>query len=78
VSGITATASQVAERYGVPYVNAESSSPGLTERGFKWIFRPSPHDGPFSVEFMKELEKRRGIVRPTVGTGPQWPCADCR
>ena len=69
-SSITATASQVAERYGVPYVNAESSSPGLTERGFRWFFRTSPHDGHFSVamfEFMKDLEKRRGIKIKTVG-----------
>jgi branched-chain amino acid transport system substrate-binding protein len=54
----------------VPYVNAESSSPGLTERGFKWFFRTSPHDGHFSVamfEFMKDLEKRRGIKIKTVG-----------
>jgi branched-chain amino acid transport system substrate-binding protein len=43
-SGVTATASQVAERYGIPFVNAESSSPGLTRRGLKWFFRTSPHD----------------------------------
>ncbi|MBI2525015.1 MAG: ABC transporter substrate-binding protein, partial [Candidatus Rokubacteria bacterium] len=69
-SSVTATASQVAERYGVPYMNAESSSPGLTERGFKWFFRTSPHDGHFSVamfDFMKDLEKRRGVKIKTLG-----------
>ena len=69
-SGVTATASQVAERYGMPYLNAESSSPGLTERGFKWFFRTSPHDGHFSVamfDFMKDLEKRRGVKIKTLG-----------
>ncbi len=69
-SSVTATASQVAERYGVPYLNAESSSPGLTERGFKWFFRTSPHDGHFSVamfDFMKDLEKRRGVKIKTLG-----------
>lgn len=69
-SSVTATASQVAERYGVPYLNAESSSPGLTERGFKWFFRTSPHDGHFSVvmfDFMKDLEKRRGVKIKSVG-----------
>ena len=69
-SSVTATASQVAERYGVPYMNAESSSPGLTERGFKWFFRTSPHDGHFSVamfDFMKDLEKRRGLKIKTLG-----------
>jgi branched-chain amino acid transport system substrate-binding protein len=69
-SSVTATASQVAERYGIPYVNAESSLPGLTERGFKWFFRTSPHDGHFSVamfDFMKDLEKRKGIRIKTLG-----------
>jgi branched-chain amino acid transport system substrate-binding protein len=69
-SSVTATASQVAERYGIPYMNAESSSPTLTERGFKWFFRTSPHDGHFSVamfDFMKELEKRRNLKIRTVG-----------
>jgi len=62
-SSVTATASQVAERMGVPFLNAESSSPGLTTRGFKWFFRTSPHDGHFSqvmFDFMQELEKKRG------------------
>jgi branched-chain amino acid transport system substrate-binding protein len=69
-SSVTATASQVAERYGVPFFNAESSSPGLTERGFKWFFRTSPHDGHFSLamfEFMKELQTRRGVKIKTLG-----------
>ena len=63
-SSVTATASQVAERYGVPFMNGESSSPTLTERGFKWFFRTSPHDGHFSLamfEFLKEFEKKKGL-----------------
>lgn len=47
-SSVTKTASNVAERAGIPYVNGESSSPDLTERGFKWFFRTSPHDLDFS------------------------------
>jgi branched-chain amino acid transport system substrate-binding protein len=69
-SSVTATVSQVAERYGVPFLNAESSSPTLTERGFKWFFRTSPHDGHFSLamfDFMKDLEKRRGVKIKTLG-----------
>ncbi len=69
-SSVTATASQVAERYGVPYMNGESSSPTLTERGFKWFFRTSPHDGHFSLamfEFMKEFEKKKGVKFKSVG-----------
>ncbi len=63
-SGVTITTSQVAERMGVPFLNAESSSPALTERGFKWFFRTSPHDRHFSqvmFEFMRDFEKKRGI-----------------
>jgi branched-chain amino acid transport system substrate-binding protein len=69
-SSVTATASQVAERYGVPFMNGESSSPTLTERGFKWFFRTSPHDGHFSLamfEFLKDFEKKKGLKFKTVG-----------
>ncbi len=62
-SSVTATASQTAERYGVPFVNGESSSPALTQRGFKWFFRTTPHDELFvrnAFEFLKDLEKRKG------------------
>jgi branched-chain amino acid transport system substrate-binding protein len=68
-SAVTTTASQVAERMGIPFVNADSSSPGLTERGYKWFFRTSPHDIHFSqvmFEFMKDLEKKRNVQFKTV------------
>jgi len=63
-SSVTNTASQVAERMGIPMLNADSSSPALTERGFKWFFRTSPHDGHFSLamfDFMRDFEKKRGV-----------------
>jgi branched-chain amino acid transport system substrate-binding protein len=69
-SSVTGTASQVAERHGIPYVNAESSSPALTERGFKYFFRTSPHDGHFSqvmFDFLRDLEKKRNVKFKTVG-----------
>jgi branched-chain amino acid transport system substrate-binding protein len=67
---VTATASQVAERYGIPFLNAESSSPGLTRRGLKWFFRTSPHDEHFSqamFDFYRDFEKKRGVKIKTVG-----------
>src|SRR6266849_4374114 len=67
-SAVSATASQVAERYGVPYFSGESSSPSLHRRGFKWFFRSSPHDEHFSIamfEFMRELQAKRGVKLPT-------------
>jgi branched-chain amino acid transport system substrate-binding protein len=69
-SGVTATASQVAERYGIPFVNAESSSPGLTRRGLKWFFRTSPHDEHFTqgmFEFFRDFEKKKGVKIKTAG-----------
>jgi branched-chain amino acid transport system substrate-binding protein len=41
-SGVTLTASAVAEKYGIPFVNGESVAANLTERGFKWFFRVTP------------------------------------
>ncbi|MBI4412797.1 MAG: ABC transporter substrate-binding protein, partial [candidate division NC10 bacterium] len=68
-SSVTNTASQVAERMGVPFLNADSSSPALTERGFQWFFRTSPHDRHFSVvmfDFLKDLEQRKKVKFKTV------------
>ncbi len=58
-SNVTATASQVAERHGIPFLNAESSSPPLTQRGFKWFFRTSPHDEHFTqtmFDFFRDFQ----------------------
>jgi len=69
-SSVTATASQVAERLAVPFLNPESSSPGLTRRGFKWFFRTSPHDEHFTqvmFDFFRDFEKKRGIKLKTLG-----------
>lgn len=63
-SSVTKTASQVAERYGIPYVNGDSSSPMLTERKFKWFFRTDPHDGLYAAqqfEHLMQLEKDFGV-----------------
>ena len=63
-SNVTATASRVAERHGIPFLNAESSAPPLTQRGFKWFFRTSPHDGHFTqimFDFFRDFEKKRGV-----------------
>jgi branched-chain amino acid transport system substrate-binding protein len=70
-SAVTATASQVAERAGVPFLNPESSSATLTQRGFKWFFRTTPHDDLFvhnAFEFLAELEKKKGIKVGTIAT----------
>ena len=70
-SAVTATASQVAERAGVPFLNPESSSATLTQRNFKWFFRTTPHDDLFvhnAFEFLSELEKKKGIKPGRIAT----------
>jgi branched-chain amino acid transport system substrate-binding protein len=63
-SNVTQTASQVAERNKIPFLNPESSSASLTTRGFKWFFRTTPHDDLFVrnfFEFLKELKEKKNI-----------------
>lgn len=59
-SAVTLTASQNAERIGVPFVNGESSSVGLTQRGLKWFFRTGPSDESFGRTFFDYLKHMAG------------------
>jgi branched-chain amino acid transport system substrate-binding protein len=68
-SAVTKTASQAAERLKVPFVCSDSSSPTLTERGFEYFFRVSPHDGTMArnqFEFLKDLETKKGVKVKTI------------
>lgn len=70
-SAVTATASQIAERAGIPFLNPESSSASLTQRNFKWFFRTTPHDDLFvhnAFDFLKELEAKKGIKPGTIAS----------
>ncbi len=63
-SACTATASQAAERRKIPMVNSESSSPMLTERGFKWFFRVMPHDVMLVnayFDFLADVKKTKNV-----------------
>src|SRR3954465_7602506 len=58
-SSVTLTASAIAEKYGIPFVNGESVAANLTERGFKWFFRVTPVAGDFAriyLDFLKEMK----------------------
>ena len=62
-SATAATISQVAERYEVPYMAMDNSSPSLNQRGLKWFFRTSPHDEMFTAamfDFMKAEGEKTG------------------
>jgi branched-chain amino acid transport system substrate-binding protein len=58
-SGITLTASAIAEKYGIPFLNGESVAANLTERGFKWFFRVTPVASDFAkiyYDFLKDMK----------------------
>ena len=59
---VTAAASQRTERLGVPFVNGDTSTGYLTERGLDWFFRTGPTDRMFGEAFFSALGQER--VRP--------------
>ncbi len=68
-SATAATISQVADRYEVPYLSMDNSSPSLNKRGLKWFFRTSPHDEMFTAamfDFFKEIGPKTGHPVKTV------------
>ena len=63
-SSATASASQVAESKSLPFLNPDSTSATLTQRGYKWFFRTTADDAAFVknfFDFMKDVEQRKGI-----------------
>ncbi len=58
-SGITVTASAMAERHGIPFLTPESVASNLTERGFKWFFRATPVAGDFAKAYSKFLTEQK-------------------
>lgn len=66
-SAVTKTVSAVCEEMGIPMINASSTSPALTGRGFKWFWRTTPNDTTFTkdlFEFLKGLTegKAKGVA----------------
>jgi branched-chain amino acid transport system substrate-binding protein len=58
-SAVTVTASVTAERYGTPFLAADSSSPSLHKRNLKFFFRPAAHDEMFTAAMFDFLDARR-------------------
>src|SRR5947209_1779051 len=60
-SAVAVTVSQICERYQIPFISADNSSPSLHRRGLKFYFRAAPHDEMFSTamfDFFDDLKKR--------------------
>ncbi len=69
-SATAATISQIAERYEVPYLAMDNSSPSLSQRGLKWFFRTSPHDVMFTeamFAFFKDIGEKTGKPVKSIG-----------
>jgi branched-chain amino acid transport system substrate-binding protein len=63
-SSVTLEVSQVAESQQVPFLNADSTSPVLVERGFKWFFRTTADDTIFVQNFYGFLDGLDQEVTP--------------
>jgi branched-chain amino acid transport system substrate-binding protein len=59
-SGVTVTASAMAERHGIPFLSGESVAANLTERGFKWFFRTTPIAADIAKTYMQFLKELKG------------------
>ncbi|MET0969627.1 MAG: ABC transporter substrate-binding protein, partial [Tardiphaga sp.] len=60
-SAVAVTVSQICERYQIPYISADNSSPSLHRRGLKYYFRAAPHDEMFSTamfDFFDAMKKK--------------------
>lgn len=55
-SSVVAAAAVVSERYGIPFVSGDATSPALTTNGYKWFFRTCPHDGMIAETFYRFLD----------------------
>lgn len=68
-SATTLTASERAERLGVPTICGSSSSTALTERGFKWFFRVGPSDKTFAetyFEWLKSIQAQHPVKKAVI------------
>ena len=62
-SATAAVISQVTERFGIPFISADNSSPSLHRRGLKWFFRTGPHDEMFTeamFSFFRDVGAKTG------------------
>ena len=70
LSSTTATIAPVCEKYKTPLVNEGSTSITLTQHGWKYFFRSTPHDGLYCeamFNFLEEITKKSGEKIKTIG-----------
>ncbi|MFP5240469.1 MAG: ABC transporter substrate-binding protein [Acidobacteriota bacterium] len=68
-SAVTYPATQVAERYGVPFVVPVAVRDTITERGFKYVFRIAAKDSWWvrdQFRFLKDMQDETGVKMKTM------------
>jgi branched-chain amino acid transport system substrate-binding protein len=68
-SAVAVTVSQICERYQIPFISADNSSPSLHRRGLKFYFRAAPHDEMYSAamfDFFDAMKKKKGAKIETL------------
>jgi len=63
-SSVTFAATQVAERYGIPWVVGDSVAANITGRGFKYVFRVTPVAQDFAYNYMDFLNDLKAQGQP--------------
>src|SRR5437016_7110703 len=63
-SSVTFASTQVAERYGIPFVVGDSVAANITARGFKYIFRVTPVAIDFAYNYMDFLDDVKATGQP--------------
>ena len=82
LSGVTKTASLVAEKYQTPFLTETSTARDLTERGFKYFFRTTISDHESAEQFMiffEELNREMNANIKTIGycsANSEWGISD--
>lgn len=69
-SSVTAASQPVAERYEIPFLTSNASSPTLSAQGLTWWFRTGPNDDIYTramFEFMQEFSETTGNEISTIG-----------
>src|SRR5436190_11341696 len=67
-SAVAVTVSKICERYQIPFISADNSSPSLHRRGLKFYFRAAPHDEMFSAAMFNFFDamKKKGAKIDTL------------
>lgn len=62
-SAVTLAATPVSERYGIPFLVADSTNPDITKKGFKTVFRTTPVNTTYvrdAIDMIDDLQKKFG------------------